>query len=159
MNSSIKLVAVAASALLVAACTPPDDGTAIETEAAAPDMEAAGPPTELVIQTLSQGHGQAIMSGETAVVHYTGWLYDEDAHENKGAQFDSSRPTGRALRFQLGEGRVIQGWEMGVDGMLIGETRRLIIPSDLGYGDRGAGEGVIPPGATLVFDVELIDIE
>ncbi len=159
MNSSIKFAAVAASALMVAACSPSDDGTATETEAAAPAVEAVGPPTELVIQTLSQGQGQAIMSGETAVVHYTGWLYDEDAHENKGAQFDSSRPSGRALRFQLGEGRVIQGWETGVDGMLIGETRRLVIPPDLGYGDSGAGQGVIPPGATLVFDVELIDIE
>jgi len=91
-------------------------------------------------------------------VQYTGWLYEAAAPDNKGKQFDSSRTGGAPFRFPLGAGQVIKGWDQGVAGMQVGESRRLIIPPDLAYGDNGAG-GVIPPGATLVFDIDLIGIE
>jgi FKBP-type peptidyl-prolyl cis-trans isomerase len=107
---------------------------------------------------LSPGNGAEIHSGQTALVHYPGWLYDAAAPENKGKQFDSSRSRGVPFRFPVGGGRVIQGWDQGVVGMQVGGQRRLVIPAFLGYGDRGGGD-VIPPGATLLFDVELLGIE
>jgi FKBP-type peptidyl-prolyl cis-trans isomerase FkpA len=117
------------------------------------------PVTTLQSTVLTPGTGAAVSAGQTAVVQYTGWLYDAAAKDNKGKQFDSSRVSGgRAFKFPVGTGSVIKGWDQGVVGMTIGESRRLVIPPDLAYGDRGAG-GVIPPGATLVFDVELIGIE
>ena len=91
-------------------------------------------------------------------MHYTGWLYDESAADNRGEKFDSSVDRGQKFQFTLGEGRVIKGWDEGVKGMMIGETRELTIPPEMGYGERGAG-GVIPPGATLVFEVELFNAE
>lgn len=107
---------------------------------------------------LKAGGGEAIAAGKIAVVQYTGWLYEASATEHKGKQFDSSRNQGQPFRFPLGAGQVIKGWDQGVVGMKVGESRRLIIPADMAYGDSGAG-GVIPPGATLVFDVELVAIE
>ncbi|HKK02293.1 MAG TPA: FKBP-type peptidyl-prolyl cis-trans isomerase [Gammaproteobacteria bacterium] len=115
-------------------------------------------PAELTIIELEPGDGPTIALGTTAVVHYTGWLFDPAAEDNKGEKFDSSRDRGQPFRFPLGAGRVIPGWEQGVVGMQVGEQRRLIIPPALGYGQRGAGN-VIPPNSTLVFDVELVDIE
>lgn len=97
-------------------------------------------------------------AGDTVSVHYTGWLYNEGADDNKGAKFDSSRDRGQPFEFSLGAGRVIAGWDQGVAGMSIGESKTLVIPPELGYGERGAPP-VIPPGATLVFDVELLAIE
>ena len=85
-------------------------------------------------------------------------MYEASAPDNKGKQFDSSLTQGRAFRFPLGTGQVIKGWDQGVLGMKVGESRRLIIPADLAYGDGGAG-GVIPPGATLVFDIDLLAVE
>jgi FKBP-type peptidyl-prolyl cis-trans isomerase FkpA len=107
---------------------------------------------------LKAGSGAAVTAGKIAVVQYTGWLYEASAKDNKGKQFDSSRTGGQPFRFPVGTGQVIQGWDQGVAGMKVGESRRLIIPADLAYGDSGAG-GVIPPGATLVFDIDLIGIE
>jgi FKBP-type peptidyl-prolyl cis-trans isomerase FkpA len=107
---------------------------------------------------LKPGAGDSIAPGKIAVVQYTGWLYEDTAKDNKGKQFDSSRSTGQPFRFPLGAGNVIKGWDQGVAGMKIGESRRLIIPANLAYGDSGAG-GVIPPGAALVFDIDLIAIE
>jgi FKBP-type peptidyl-prolyl cis-trans isomerase FkpA len=107
---------------------------------------------------LKEGTGEGIAAGKTAVVQYTGWLYEASAPDNKGKQFDSSRTTGQPFRFPLGTGQVIKGWDQGVVGMKIGGSRRLLIPADLAYGDSGAG-GVIPPGAALVFDIDLVAIE
>jgi FKBP-type peptidyl-prolyl cis-trans isomerase FkpA len=126
----------------------------------APPTAAANssPVTSLQKVTLKPGTGAAIGSGQMAVVQYTGWLYEAGAADHKGKQFDSSLTRHEAFKFPLGTGSVIKGWDQGVIGMQVGESRRLIIPPELAYGDGGAG-GVIPPGATLVFDVELVGIE
>lgn len=110
------------------------------------------------ITELLPGASAAVANGQKAVVHYTGWLYEATAPDNKGKEFDSSRNSGQPFSFVVGGGQVIKGWDQGVLGMKVGGKRRLVIPADLGYGDAGAG-GVIPPGATLVFDVELVAIE
>ena len=103
------------------------------------------------------GKGRQAVTGTTVQVNYTGWLYDPKAPDKHGTQFDSSVGRG-PFSFPLGAGRVIKGWDEGVAGMKVGGKRTLIIPSELAYGQRGAG-GVIPPGATLVFDVELLDVK
>ena len=109
-------------------------------------------------RTLLRGEGDVVMDGQIAVVHYTGWLYDETAENNRGQKFDSSVDRGAHFRFPVGGGRVIRGWDLGVAGMQVGEVRELTIAPEMGYGERGAG-AVIPPGATLVFVVELAGIE
>jgi FKBP-type peptidyl-prolyl cis-trans isomerase FkpA len=112
----------------------------------------------LQILELQPGAGAPIAAGQNAVVQYTGWLYEAAAPDNKGKQFDSSRNSGQPFRFVVGAGQVIKGWDQGVAGMKVGGRRRLVIPADLAYGDRGAG-GLIPAGATLVFDVDLVAVE
>jgi FKBP-type peptidyl-prolyl cis-trans isomerase len=112
----------------------------------------------LSMRILKTGDGETAVSGQIAVVHYTGWLYDPLADNHRGQKFDSSVDRGEHFSFPLGAGRVIQGWDKGVTGMRVGEVRELTIAPQLAYGDRGAG-AVIPPGATLVFEVELADIE
>jgi FKBP-type peptidyl-prolyl cis-trans isomerase FkpA len=104
----------------------------------------------LIIEDLSVGSGDEARAGQTVSVHYTGWLTD-------GRKFDSSKDRGDPFDFPLGDGMVIRGWDEGVQGMKVGGTRVLTIPPELGYGARGAG-GVIPPNATLVFEVELLAI-
>jgi len=111
----------------------------------------------LIMDDLVVGEGAEAVSGKMIEVHYTGWLYNPDAPDNKGHKFDSSVDRGETFDFLLGGGRVIQGWDQGFAGMKIGGLRRLTIPSEMGYGARGAG-GAIPPNATLVFDVELISV-
>jgi FKBP-type peptidyl-prolyl cis-trans isomerase FkpA len=138
--------------LLCAACNDKD-----ATKATAPAV-AVPPPSELQRVDLAPGDGAAIAPGAVAVVHYTGWLYEAAAPDHKGTKFDSSVDRNQPFRFQLGAGQVIKGWDQGVEGMKVGGKRRLTIPAALAYGDAGAG-GVIPPGATLVFDVELVGIE
>ncbi len=101
------------------------------------------------------GTGEEAVTGKIVNVHYSGWLYDKSAPDSKGKKFDSSRDRNRHFTFPLGEGRVIKGWDQGVQGMKVGGQRTLIIPPSLGYGSRGAGNA-IPPNATLIFDVELI---
>jgi FKBP-type peptidyl-prolyl cis-trans isomerase len=118
---------------------------------------AAMPADQFAAQDLEPGSGDAVAAGQTAIVHYTGWLYDAAAPENKGRKFDSSRDHGDTFAFRVGGGEVIRGWDQGVAGMKVGGKRRLVIPAELGYGAQGAG-GVIPGGATLVFDVELVGI-
>ncbi|WP_035383902.1 FKBP-type peptidyl-prolyl cis-trans isomerase [Ferriphaselus sp. R-1] len=104
------------------------------------------------------GEGAEAQEGQHVTVHYTGWLFDKNAPENKGTKFDSSRDRNEPFDFPLGQGHVISGWDIGVQGMKVGGQRTLIIPPEMGYGRRGAG-GVIPPNATLVFDVELLGLD
>lgn len=100
------------------------------------------------------GEGAVAQAGQHVSVHYTGWLYSDG---QAGAKFDSSKDRGQPFAFPLGAGHVIRGWDEGVQGMAVGGTRRLVIPPELGYGARGAG-GVIPPNATLLFEVDLLAV-
>lgn len=113
--------------------------------------------TTLIKIDTTLGEGAEAQAGQTVIVHYTGWLFDESAPDNKGTKFDSSLDRNEPFDFPLGGGRVIQGWDEGVAGMLEGGERTLVIPSEMGYGARGAG-GVIPPNAKLVFDVKLLKV-
>jgi FKBP-type peptidyl-prolyl cis-trans isomerase len=112
----------------------------------------------LSARVLKEGDGEVAKAGDIVVVHYTGWLYDENADAMRGTKFDSSVDRGEHFQFPLGAGRVIKGWDQGVEGMAIGEVRELTIAPEMGYGERGAGN-VIPPGATLVFEVELFELQ
>lgn len=127
--------------------------------ASAKPAAAAAPAvvTELVKKDTKEGNGKLAEKGKAVSVHYTGWLYDPAAPEQKGKKFDSSHDRKIPFGFILGAGRVIKGWEEGVVGMKEGGQRTLVIPASMGYGDKGAG-GVIPPGATLLFEVELLKI-
>jgi peptidylprolyl isomerase len=113
--------------------------------------------TELIKTDTKLGEGAEAQAGQTVIVHYTGWLYDESAPDNKGEKFDSSLDRNEPFGFPLGGGRVIKGWDIGVQGMKEGGLRTLVIPPEMGYGPRGAGD-VIPPNATLVFDVKLLKV-
>jgi FKBP-type peptidyl-prolyl cis-trans isomerase len=150
---AISVLAICIAALLVAGC-----GKKEESPKAGTAATAVAPPTELQKTDVVKGTGEGISLGQVAVVHYTGWLFDPSAPEQKGKKFDSSRDRGEPFKFAIGAGQVIRGWDEGVQGMQPGGQRRLVVPPDFGYGDAGAG-GVIPPGATLVFDVELLAIE
>ena len=103
------------------------------------------------------GSGETASAGHHVTVHYTGWLHDAAAPQGRGRKFDSSKDRDDPFDFPLGDGMVIRGWDEGVQGMQVGGTRVLKIPPELGYGAKGAG-GVIPPNATLVFEVELLGI-
>jgi FKBP-type peptidyl-prolyl cis-trans isomerase FkpA len=107
---------------------------------------------------VKQGTGAEAAAGKPVLVHYTGWLYDDSKPDKKGAKFDSSRDRNVPFDFLLGTGKVIRGWDEGVAGMKVGGQRTLVIPPGMAYGARGAG-GVIPPNATLIFDVELLDVK
>jgi FKBP-type peptidyl-prolyl cis-trans isomerase FkpA len=137
------------AALIIALCTACTEK---------PAEPRASPANSLEMVDLNAGEGASLAAGQRAVVQYTGWLYQASAPDKKGREFDSSRRGGEPFRFTVGAGQVIKGWDQGVVGMKIGGRRRLTIPADLAYGDNGAG-GVIPPGATLVFEVELVGIE
>jgi FKBP-type peptidyl-prolyl cis-trans isomerase FkpA len=169
-----RLLAVAIAALTLAACgrsentaepaatqpaaanTAANTSTSIDPATPAPTQENQAMALQKI--ELKPGTGPAIAKGQAAVVHYTGWLFDAGAPENKGKKFDSSLDRAEPFEFDLGAGHVIRGWDDGVEGMQVGGQRRLVIPPEMGYGARGAGGGLIPPGATLVFDVELVEI-
>ena len=132
------------SVLLLAACGGPPPYT-------------GGDVVDLQRTDVTTGTGEPAVAGDEVSVHYTGWLYDQHAPDKRGQKFDSSRDRGEPFVFLLGAGRVIRGWDDGIVGMQRGGKRELRIPSGLGYGASGAGK-VIPPGASLVFEVELLDI-
>ncbi len=111
----------------------------------------------LKIEDTVVGSGAEARAGQNVRVHYTGWLHDPTAAKERGRKFDSSKDRGQPFSFGLGQGQVIRGWDEGVQGMKVGGTRVLTIPPEMGYGARGAG-GVIPPNATLVFEVELLGV-
>jgi FKBP-type peptidyl-prolyl cis-trans isomerase FkpA len=167
MNPKTLAVAAAVTTLALVSCSkqePPAEPASVATvpdtttESQAAEPAATGAETMPLQKTdLAPGTGDEIKSGQTALVHYTGWLYDAAAAENKGRKFDSSVDRNEPFEFPVGAGMVIRGWDEGVVGMKVGGKRRLVIPPEMGYGSRGAG-GVIPPGATLVFDVELVEI-
>ena len=117
-------------------------------------MPATTTPSGLIIDDVVVGAGKTAAAGQTVSVHYTGWLLFGG---EKGKKFDSSKDRGDPFGFPLGAGHVIKGWDEGVQGMKVGGTRKLTIPPELGYGARGAG-GVIPPNATLIFEVELLGV-
>jgi FKBP-type peptidyl-prolyl cis-trans isomerase FkpA len=114
-------------------------------------------PSGLQYEDTVPGSGAEAVAGQRVKVHYTGWLYDPTAAKERGKKFDSSKDRGDPFVFGLGQGQVIRGWDEGVAGMKVGGTRVLTIPPEMGYGARGAG-GVIPPNATLVFEVELLGV-
>jgi peptidylprolyl isomerase len=126
----------------------------LSTNAALAQETSVTTPSGLKIEDTKVGDGASPATGQTCVMHYTGWLYENG---QKGRKFDSSVDRGDPFEFPIGTGRVIKGWDEGVASMKVGGKRTLIIPPELGYGARGAG-GVIPPNATLIFDVELLGI-
>jgi peptidylprolyl isomerase len=140
-----------ASALLALALALLVGGAAARVEAAQETTTASG----LKIIDTKVGDGATPKTGQSCVMHYTGWLYNDGV---KGEKFDSSLDRGQPFAFNIGTGQVIGGWDEGVASMKVGGKRTLIIPPELGYGARGAG-GVIPPNATLIFDVELLDVK
>jgi FKBP-type peptidyl-prolyl cis-trans isomerase FkpA len=148
---------VGALLVLLAACGGKPPAAGPSSDSALPAVAAPAVAT-LDVGELKVGSGAPIGTGQKAVVQYTGWLYETAAPDKKGKEFDSSRNSGRPFSFVVGAGQVIKGWDQGVLGMKVGGLRRLTIPADLAYGDVGAG-GVIPPGAALVFDVELVAVE
>lgn len=165
-------IAAIVFAMFAAGCGQKTDDTAAMTEQQAPESDvmedtAVSDSTQteiiqiapgLTARILRAGDGQVAQAGDNVVVHYTGWLYDESAVDKRGSKFDSSVDRGQHFQFPLGAGKVIKGWDQGVAGMAIGELRELTIAPEMGYGARGAGDK-IPPGATLVFEVELFDLQ
>ncbi|MFC3107216.1 FKBP-type peptidyl-prolyl cis-trans isomerase [Undibacterium arcticum] len=160
MQNRVSPIVVILAAIALGGCVGTPAGSpsgAAAAGTAAVSNAAVRPPQTLVKTDSRVGSGQEAVRGAQAVVNYTGWLYDAQAENHHGKQFDSS--IGREpFAFPLGASRVIKGWDQGVVGMKVGGKRTLIIPSDLAYGSKGAG-GVIPPNATLVFDVELLDLK
>jgi FKBP-type peptidyl-prolyl cis-trans isomerase FkpA len=127
--------------------------------AAAPSSPAVSANGLRIIDT-KVGNGKEAQAGKAAMVHYTGWLYDEKAPDQKGKQFDTSLSRGGLpFGFVIGVGRVIKGWDQGVVGMKVGGKRTLVIPPALAYGDKDVGNGLIPANSTLVFDIELVEVK
>ncbi|WP_171001716.1 FKBP-type peptidyl-prolyl cis-trans isomerase [Methylobacillus flagellatus] len=153
MKHSVLAVGVMLTAMLATgACTAENASTNKETSAMSNTI------TELVKKDTVVGTGREAEIGFNVTVHYTGWLYDPSKPDGKGEKFDSSVDRRDPFIFYLGGGQVIQGWDQGFAGMKVGGKRTLIIPPEMGYGTRGAG-GVIPPNATLLFDVELLGVK
>ena len=154
----LAMVVVIAAILAASGCTPQPKATAPEPAATetqpaqtAPAPAPQAQATELKIEDTKVGTGAEAKSGDLVTVNYTGYLTD-------GTKFDSSLDSGQPFKFTIGQGEVIAGWDQGFAGMKVGGKRKLTIPPELGYGAQGAGGGVIPPNATLVFDVELMGV-
>lgn len=152
-------VALAAVCLSLAACgaSGTTDCNAVENDTRTVTPGVPEDVDGLEAKITTPGRDDAVGTGDIATVHYTGWLYDPEAEDGRGQKFDSSRDRGQPYGFPVGGRRVIQGWDLGVVGMQIGEVRELTIESDLGYGDSGRGS--IPPGATMLFEVELVSFQ
>lgn len=146
--TQIKITFYFFGALMLSACNSPADPATTSAAQTTPTEETGEKP---MTDTTAN-------AGDNVAVHYTGWLFDPAAPDGKGKKFDSSVDRGQPFEFPLGAGRVIKGWDQGVQGMQIGEKKTLNIPPELGYGEGGAGGGLIPPNATLIFDVELLEI-
>ncbi len=160
VRSSVLLAFICAvAAPLASAATPATPAAPATAATAAVSSASPGPLAEsLIITDTKVGTGKEAMAGAEVQVNYTGWLYRPLAKDFHGKQFDSS--VGRApFAFSLGKGMVIKGWDKGVQGMKVGGKRTLIIPSDMAYGARGAGNGEIPPNSALIFDVELLGVK
>lgn len=168
MKKTTALLCALALAAPVALAQQKPDAKVQPAKAAAPAAAKAEAPAEtkkeskmvktesgLGYEDLVVGTGPSPVTGQTCVMHYTGWLW---VNEAKGTKFDSSVDRGTPFEFPIGRGRVIKGWDEGVSTMKVGGKRTLLIPPQLGYGDRGAGN-VIPPGATLLFEVELLGVK
>jgi peptidylprolyl isomerase len=157
MKAISLLLSVALAAALAAASASADEKkpTAPSEPEKKSESKMTKTPSGLQYEDTKVGTGASPAKGQTCVMHYTGWLWENGA---KGNKFDSSVDRGAPFSFPLGQGRVIKGWDEGVATMKVGGKRTLLIPPDLGYGARGAG-GVIPPNATLLFDVELLEIK
>jgi FKBP-type peptidyl-prolyl cis-trans isomerase FkpA len=149
----INIILACVCAFTLSACNAQTTTPAQETA-----MTSSTSITELQKIDTQPGTGREAESGFHISVHYTGWLYDEKAEGHKGTKFDSSLDRKQPFDFDLGAGQVIQGWDEGFAGMKVGGKRTLVIPPEMGYGARGAG-GVIPPNATLLFEVELLDVK
>jgi FKBP-type peptidyl-prolyl cis-trans isomerase FkpA len=155
LSRCITLASVAATM-----CLAPSGTTVAQTPEIAPAQSQSKMDAKIMqLQKtdMTVGTGAEAVVGKIAVVHYTGWLYDPSAADKKGRKFDSSLDRHSPFSFPIGGGKVIRGWDEGVAGMRVGGRRTLIIPPDMAYGSRGAG-GVIPPDATLLFEVELLDV-
>ena len=153
-------VIVLLPALLLAACGggAPSASSSSSTPARGASAPAAAADVgALAVEDRVAGTGGEARPGMLVSVHYTGWLYDPSAADKRGKKFDSSKDRGQPFEFLLGGGQVIQGWDEGIVGMAVGGKRTLVIPPELGYGAEGAGD-VIPPDATLIFDVELLEV-
>ena len=158
--AAVAFAAIAGNSTAQTAPTPPATGASAPAPASAPATLASKigvKVTELKKIDVKPGTGAEAVAGKQVVVHYTGWLYDPAAADGHGAKFDSSVDRAQSFPFPLGAGKVIKGWDEGVAGMKVGGKRTLVIPPDMAYGARGAGN-VIPPNATLLFDVELLEV-
>ena len=147
------LLPVLAAAALICAPLPADEPKSDQGEGKT-ESKMTKTPSGLQYEDLREGTGAKPKSGQTCVMHYTGWLWENNA---RGRKFDSSFDRGQPFEFPLGQGRVIKGWDEGVATMKVGGKRKLLIPPQLAYGPRGAS-GVIPPNATLLFEVELVGV-
>ena len=152
----LSATAIISTSIFLTACGSNSSQDSKSTDTAAPAMSRTSESFQKLDSVV--GTGATADAGQTVTVHYTGWLFDAGATDNKGKKFDSSVDRGKPFVFPLGAGRVIKGWDEGFEGMKVGGKRTLIIPSDMGYGTRGAGSA-IPPNATLLFDVELLGVE
>jgi len=151
----MRLFVACSCAALLALPVRADEKTPPAAAAARKETKMKTTPSGLQYEDTVEGTGASPKAGQTCVMHYTGWLWENGA---KGKKFDSSLDRGQPFEFPLGQGRVIKGWDEGVATMKLGGKRTLLIPPSLGYGARGAG-GVIPPNATLLFEVELIGVK
>ena len=157
-------LALAAAAAMAQDAAPAAAATAQSATSTAEAQPAPAAPAAEVLPPLEKidhvvGAGPVATAGSTVSVHYTGWFHKPLLVSQRGRSFDSSRERGKPIEFELGKGRVIKGWDQGVEGMRVGGKRTLIIPSHLAYGKKGAGGGVIPPDADLIFDVELVGVK